>query len=926
MARENPRRMADDLRRLARFRRDHQTARPSAPDLTGRPDIDLLDAVQGYRQWARRVPDETTTAALLDDLETLAGFFADKFAGPLDFASLWRLTAPPALPIRLDKGLALRRLRTASAWRRITGEIEGARLEAESQAHFARVDAAYAELLGRIAAALVHRLSGELDQVLADYQSYKRAAAVLDFDDLLHLAARLVRDRPEVRQALSERFQYMLVDEFQDTDPIQCEIVFRLAAAGDGAWADLTPRPGALFLVGDPKQAIYRFRGASVETYELAKAIIGREKPDNILHITANFRSRSGILAHVNGTFAAPLSAEGQPGYVDLVGTRPEDIGCVSAVRLPVSIAPGAFREEAQDAEAEAVAAACASLVGAALLSARTRASRAVAPSDLALLAPTGTDLWRYERALERVGLPFASQAGKGLWRRQEAQDLLALARTLADPRDTLAFGALLRGPLVGLMDETILDAAEDLRAAGSLLRIDAPLDQVNDPSLRRVLSILQPLRRSVARTTPVQILSEAVERLGMRAILALRDPRQAAAAQANVDAILAKAARYGVRGLRRFVQDLTSDWRDGKAAVEGRIEADGAAIDIVTMHSAKGLEWPVVIPINGMVQTRPPEPYVRRPEDDSLHWRIGGVEPPALAKALEAEAQGDARERARIWYVACTRAKDLLILPELQGASARSWVRILDLRVGDLPILDLRAVDRPQVTASAPVRNLQDRVAFETEAERVVAASLPVTWIHPSAHDADLRSEESAIEDEFDGMPAPAPIAGGRVRGLVLHKLMEEVIGGALVADRQGLARRAAELVPQVEVLAREQAFVLDSAELAETVMATLALPDVAAVLPRLVAEVEVFGRLGEGTDAFRVSGRADALVVGRSGEAEAVIDWKSDAAPGTAQIAAYVAQLRTYLSAMGVQRGMLVFMTLGWVVWVKAEDLGSC
>lgn len=138
---------------------------------------------------------------------------------------------------------------------------------------------------------------------------------------------------------------------------------------------------------------------------------------------------------------------------------------------------------------------------------------------DIALLAPVSTDLWRYERALEEVGLPFASQAGKNLFRREEAQDLVALVRTLADPRDTLALSALLRGPPVGLTEQELLSLTEDLPAPEGdaefvrlSLRID-PLAIQHDVA-REIMTILRELRRRVRNTTPALLLAEAIERL----------------------------------------------------------------------------------------------------------------------------------------------------------------------------------------------------------------------------------------------------------------------------------------------------------------------------------------------------------------------------------------------------------------------------
>jgi CRISPR-associated exonuclease Cas4 len=204
----------------------------------------------------------------------------------------------------------------------------------------------YRALLGRVATALVAILSRELDEVLSDYDAFKRAAAVLDFDDLLGRACVLVRRHELVRRALGDRYRHIFVDEFQDTDPVQAEILFLIASdERPESWQDGSLRPGALFMVGDPKQAIYRFRGADIESYGRAREAIRRRWPDNIIQITANFRSRPAILTHVNRCFDAPLSGRGQPGYVALVPTLPPTdpyTPCVAKLAVDLPFEPRA--------------------------------------------------------------------------------------------------------------------------------------------------------------------------------------------------------------------------------------------------------------------------------------------------------------------------------------------------------------------------------------------------------------------------------------------------------------------------------------------------------------------------------------------------------------------------------------------------------
>jgi ATP-dependent exoDNAse (exonuclease V) beta subunit len=364
---------------------------------------------------------------------------------------------------------ALAPYRCKARWKRTCGPDDGERFNAKAEQHVADIDRLYRELRGHIADVLVSRLSAALDDVTSAYARRKRLAAALDFDDLLHHAYDLVSQHEAVRAALAERYRYILVDEFQDTDRIQAAIIFLIAAAERPArWQDAKVRPGSLLLVGDPKQAIYRFRGADIEAYNEARAAIVKLGPDSIVHITANFRSQRAIIDYVNACFEPVLDpTRGQPEYVHLTTTLPaaeHSLPCAATVRINLPPDPKAATQ--REEEASLVAQICRRLIGSLQIRRADGTVTALVPGDIALLAPTGAELWRYERALEAEGLSVTSQAGKALFLQQESQDILALMRSLADPTDTLAFLAFMRGPMVGLTDDELLDIAEEVHRA----------------------------------------------------------------------------------------------------------------------------------------------------------------------------------------------------------------------------------------------------------------------------------------------------------------------------------------------------------------------------------------------------------------------------------------------------------------------------
>jgi CRISPR-associated exonuclease Cas4 len=922
----DPRRVEATLQDLARFRLEHRGARTPPADFEGRPDIDLLEAVADFRRWLSAQPVEPKTLNLVSQLESLAGHFAGSFETPPPFGTLWRLAHPEHLPCMRRHTFDLLIPRTKSAWDKVAGKDRGGELSEEASLRFARVDHCYRVILGRIATALVAKLSFELDEVLADYVAFKRAAAVLDFDDLLERALALVRRHDAVRRALGQRYRHIFVDECQDTDPIQAEILFRVAADKLASrWQDSILRPGALFMVGDPKQSIYRFRGADVSSYGDARDAIKRRWPGNIVQITANFRSRPAILTHINYCFAAPLSSKGQPGYVPLAPTidQPDhELPC--AARITIEVPPDSRPAEIRDAEAEAVADLCTRLIGNLMIVGDNGELAPLTPGGIALLAPTGAELWRYERALEARGLPIASQAGKGLFRRQEVQDFVALVRVLADASDTLAFGALMRGPLVGLTEEELLDITAMLLADTSRpnaiprFSLMTGADHVDHPVARRVLTILQDLHRRARATTPALLLAEATERLTVRSILSAREGDQSARAAANVEAMLERARPYGVKGLKRFVRDLSRDWHLGGAFNEGRVDAEGEAIELITIHSAKGLEWPVVIPINTATLQRSREPFVHRVDGDTLHWVIGDVAPPDLLAALEIDNESLMRERERLWYVACTRARELLIVPELPQADRKSWARIVDMAHDVLPSLDVLRMTPIRTATSADHPNSQTVELFEAERAAIDATAIPLTWIRPSDHDPDrIPTAEAVVLEPGDVPEVETPIGAGRIRGLVLHKLMEEVLTGELVDEVREFAGRARELLGELDPDSGEGGALPDAYEIATTAWGTLRLPEIAALRGRLVPEWPIYARLFDRLGRKALAGRIDAIAF--SGErADVVIDWKSDVDPSENDMHFHAGQLEDYLRVTDAARGALVYMTRGLVRWV--------
>lgn len=806
----------------------------------------------------------------------------------------------------------------------VTAEI----LNEAASARYADCKAAHEAAQSYAAGRVLHVLAADLRDVLARFDQRKRDAALIDFDDLMIKARGLLANSAAVRAALHARFTAVLVDEFQDTDRLQSEILWRLCAeAPDLArpWTAWALRPGSLFLVGDPKQAIYRFRGADVASYVDARDRLTATDADARVVIGQNFRSLGPILDWVNARFETPLSAVNQPGFSRLFTAIVAPEGHTAVAKLLVTV-PDKGAGVLRDAEAEAVAAFCARVIGA--LPVRGRDGlRPCQPDDIALLAPTGTELWRYERALEMANIAVSTQAGKGFFRRQEVQDLIALARILADSRDTLALGALLRGPLVGLTEEALLDAiaalpeTEDGRPGR--LSLWTPLADVRDTVLRETLEILQALAKGARGTTPFVLLCQAVEELQVRPLLRRRQDRTAERALANVDQFLEAARAYDTRGLQAFAQAMTAQWKNAQRSMEGRPDIEQQSVSLVTMHASKGLEWAVVVPIN--LGGRP----IARVEaaldpEGRLHLPVFGFHGPGGQAAVQAEQDELERERHRIWYVAATRARDLLLLPEFSiGVPAGSWMERVGLQHHDLDPFDVGGLGDGVLNRTEDPPNNQDRVTFDTEATLIAARTHQIKRVTPYLAEAD-----EVVEPEWTPLPPQsddpadevARPRGSLARGLVLHKLLEEVLTGETVEDAAKLEARASELAAQLDGTFGSERF--DGAEAARTVLRGLALPEIHAIRERLVPEYTVASSTLTDNAEVITLGIADAVVRKEDGTLGLVVDWKSDVDPAPATVAQYRAQVGAYLAATGAPEGMIVFLTAGRLERVLSQS----
>lgn len=495
------------------------------------------------------------------------------------------------------------------------------------------------------------------------YGAAKSAASALDFEDLQLFTRDLLRADARVLERERNRFRSLLVDEFQDTNRLQCEIIDLIAGEVGVAAASAGGGVEELFFVGDEFQSIYRFRHADVEVFRERRSLSRRAGSD-VLDLTLNYRSRPEVLGVVNQLFGSGFGDDYRPLQAATEFASPE----TPAVELLVTD-KASYRGSGthwRQAEARQIAERVQQLVE----------SGAAAPGEIVLLFGAGTDSEIYERELRERGLPTYRATGRGYYDQQQVLDLLAYLRLIHNRYDDEALFVVLASPFVGVSN----DALVLLRRAAGRRPLFAGLERSLPPNLgEEDERLFRAFRQRYDRLTTAsealsleqlceQIVSEHDYDL---ALLAQWDGRQR---YANIRKLARMARSFeelrgpDIEGFVRFVTELGAA---GASAQEAPAEEEGSdSVRLLTIHAAKGLEFKVVVVADaGRGAVRPAPSEMLCLPDGRLGFRVadpsGGRARPALGyeRVREIDAAQEEAERRRLYYVAMTRAIDRLIV-----------------------------------------------------------------------------------------------------------------------------------------------------------------------------------------------------------------------------------------------------------------------
>lgn len=620
--------------------------------------------------------------------------------------------------------------------------------------------------------------------------------------------------------SIRRRYRVLIIDEFQDTDRAQADIAF---AIGRGV-----PRP-QLYFVGDPKQSIYRFRGADITVWNDVARDLGGD--GEILSLTRNFRSQPELIGYLNAVGEAAIEEAGEGLEAELPGSRvrysPLEPGLPGRGTAGVEFlaADGKPADARRTAEGEQVARRIRELVanGEPVVDPDTGETRPCRYRDIAILYRSGTGLENYTRVLAHHGVPVFHPAQGGLGERQEIADVVNALRLVDNPADDLAAFAFLRSPFVGLRDEVLARIAMD-RGRRSLLyharafvdREDANLDHrwwpaPEDPRVAEIerkaladgLALLDDLTALAARLPLDELVAELLDRSGYRLHLLLMGENREALG--NLQTLLRLAEQHRKQPLGTFL-DIWAAWDEQDAGLPQAplYSADDDVVTLSTIHRAKGLEWPVVFLIDtaGTFRDQSSGDYWSDRERGPMLAPKKSDRGPRATALAHRNALEERAEEARLLYVATTRARDRLVVtgPAPTGDSHMAWL----LAGAECDAVSDRTAAAPLEPVAADVGVSLDWLdRLRPAGPSPLADSLPeppLRWL-TSATEVMMREdspEEWALRYRHGVEPAwafaPERKAGegdalpARVRGTIIHGALERYPPGPLEQARRDL------------------------------------------------------------------------------------------------------------------------------------------
>jgi ATP-dependent helicase/nuclease subunit A len=643
---------------------------------------------------------------------------------------------------------------------------------------------------------------------LGEYQTAKTRQGFLDFDDLLSKVHQLLKNNPAVREELKKRYDRVFVDEFQDTDPLQVEIAFFLSERKTGRavqWQEVKLEPGKLFIVGDPQQSIYRFRRADVEIYQEAKQKL-EASGGRVEKLTENFRTLSPILEWVNQGFQKHFEGGLFP-YVSQQAHRPAAKGGITPlVALEMAELPEDSKaDDFRKLEAETVASFIAQLLSEKPMieDPRTKVERQLRAGDIAVLFRDLSNTEEvYEEALRSRGVPFSVVGGKKFYNRPEIVALETLLSALESPADEAGLVALLRTSLFGFSDEELFLYREKWGKFQFL--------QPADGKMGEAFSKLREWREAIREKSPAEALLYLYQATNLLAVVASQThgTQRVANLLKVVDQCRDLEASQNFT-YRAFVKWLSrqreEDSMEGEAPgpEETGNPSTGSGqgqVTLMTLHKAKGLEFPVVILSSAGKDAEKPKlsSFIVNRAKGSAAFKVGDAKnefwTAAFPKAQDEEKKHETAETLRLLYVGCTRAQESLVIPRFTQEKAPGFLRPLWKHLDSAGVKAMKVtmekgeevsplvlhLDKSQFKGEAVEKKAHELKRLQEEKINCIRARTPVPAFKSVTSIVHADDDKSVREGwNLSGGPEEEPLSPSQEQakafGVLVHKLLEK-------------------------------------------------------------------------------------------------------------------------------------------------------
>ena len=804
---------------------------------------------------------------------------------------------------------------------------------------------------------LLHELREEF--ALKD-AARRKAEGVATFDDLLVWARDLLRDNADARRRFQERYTHILIDEFQDTDPLQAEIAFYLAAQPDAnivntEWHSLQLVPGKLFIVGDSKQSIYRFRRADIGVTETVK----RSGDLTRLTLTENRRSQKPVLDWVNAVFGDLMVEETgrQAKYINLepnASLQRDGSGSVQAFGEPQE--SGVNADAVRQQQAGHVASLIVNAAGQnsphrlEVYDKEIKGTRRADLRDICILIRSRTGLGTLTRELEDAGIPYRLEGGSLFFDTQEVQDLLNCLRAIDDPTDAVSVVAALRSPAFACSDVELLSWREargpwdyrspllddrQLAREHQVEQREKLLQSQGDSSVWAGLLKIRSYHQQRQTTGVARLIAEFIRERRLDELdLVENRPREVWRRRQFLRDQARQLEYASSTGpgttpltLHKFLQwaELQQDER-ARVTEVAVPESDDDAVRIMTVHAAKGLEFPIVILLgldHDPTDKRGPRGYpsvlFSSPAEPAQilagAWDNGrGLMTPGYAGAIAEADRHALAEAVRLAYVAATRARDHLLVslyqsePDSKKADKVIAARIQEMRqnflsdglLGESEVSSDGVAKYDASDAGQSVESLgeYDPAAWKSKrndefAGRAIPQAVTATRVAKASARPDAEVDDKDAEPDTE-RPSRAG-RGGTAFGSALHAVLQEVADR--ISDQLPLPAGAAvddllaKLDPGIGQLAEEKAKyygVSASSEISTLANRALRSAAVAAALraPRLWSEIPVAAPIETRRGTVVIEGIIDLLYEHDDGQL-VILDYKSDRVDGAVEMA---------------------------------------